>query len=344
MIISYSASFRKCLKTVLPIHFMIAITGGAGFIGSWVAERMKDRDDVLIIDNLFGGSKENISEIVDGEHVRFIRADVVESSDLLEDADVIFHFAADPNVKRSAERTAEVFRVNVEGTFRVLEAARKGRCKKLFFASSSAVYGNAEKIPTPESSPLKPISNYGASKASGEMMCRAYSHLYGIDITIMRLANIFGPRSDHGVMFDFIQKLKLNPRELEIWGNGLQRKSYLYITDLLDAIELLLPLKGLETFNIGHEEWITVNEIAEEISKAMGLSPKFIYRMLDGRLLTKAELDEYQKDHQGLAGWRGDVPQFLLDISKIKALGWRPKVGIKEGISRYVETLKRRSL
>ena len=167
-------------------------------------------------------------------------------------------------------------------------------------------------------------------------MCQAYSHLYGIDITVLRLANIFGPRSDHGVMFDFIQKLKLNPKELEIWGNGLQQKSYLYITDLVDAVSYLLPIKGFNVFNIGHEEWISVNEIADEISKAMGLSPRYIYKMPDGRLLTKEEMEEYQRNGQAMAGWRGDVPKFLLDISRIKALGWRPKVDIREGIRRYV--------
>jgi len=200
------------------------ITGGAGFIGSHLVDALvKEGHEVIVIDNYLSGLS------LKNEKAKYIDKDITKD-DIIEDlkgTESVFHLAADPNVKTSAENPSESFKLNTIGTFNVLEACRKADVKQIVFTSTSTVYGEAKVIPTPEDYPCEPISNYGASKLAGEAYLSSYSHSYGIKGTSLRYANIFGERSNHGVIFDFFHKLKKNPDKLEILGDGKQEKSYL---------------------------------------------------------------------------------------------------------------------
>lgn len=298
----------------------ILITGGAGFIGSHLVDRLRNENEVIVYDNfsnaVIGERRENVA---------YFEGDILDQDALVEKTkgiDLIFHFAAAPSVKESSENPLRTFEQNVWGTMNVLEAGRKNNVPRLIFASTSTVYGEAE-IPTLESASLEPISNYGASKAACEMYFKSYSSMYGIKSIVLRYANIFGDRGNRGVMHDFFHKLKENPGKLEILGNGEQNKSYLYIDDCIDAtLTALKTREQFDAFNIGSEEQITVNQIAEVISEEMDLNPDFEYT-------------------GGRRGWKGDVPEMLLDISKIKSFGWNPQFSTEEGIRRYIRWLEK---
>ncbi|WEU39951.1 MAG: SDR family NAD(P)-dependent oxidoreductase [Candidatus Odinarchaeum yellowstonii] len=306
----------------------ILVTGGAGFIGSHIVDRLISRGDfTVILDNLSSPAGDYYKQLTENKRVKLIKGDIRDAETVLKaclNVREILHFAADPRVDASAANPIENFMINTLGTLNILEAARKTDVEKIIFASSGGtLYGDAEIIPTPESAPLKPVSCYGASKASCEMYCSAYAQSYGLNIISCRFANIYGPRSTHGVIYDFYNKLIKNPRELEILGDGRQRKSYLYIDDCVDAVLHLEKqnIKGFDFFNIGSEEWITVKEIADIIVDILGL--KNVKYLFTG----------------GRGGWVGDIPRMLLDIEKIKRLGWKPKITIVEGIKKFINYL-----
>lgn len=240
----------------------------------------------------------------------------------LEAIDTVFHLAANPDVRSSAVSPEKTFDTNVFGTFSVLESCRKADVKRFVLASTSAVYGETDVVPTPESHPCVPISNYGASKIAGEGFVSAYSASYGIKATSMRFANIFGERSTHGIMFDFYHKLKKDPKRLEILGDGNQEKSFLHVSDCISAV--LTAWKKQErrydVFNAGSGEKVKVNSIAALLCKELGLKPEFYYT---------------GTNH----GWVGDVKVMLLDTKKLQSLGWKPRVGFKEALGRYLSWL-----
>ena len=307
----------------------VVVTGGAGFIGSHLVDYLVNKyGRVIVIDNLSSGRLENIRRHIDEGSVEFHRIDLKRSEpkelvDIIRGSTIIYHLAANPEVRVSVTHPRIHFEENVLATFNLLEACRLAKIKLLVFTSSSTVYGDAKKLPTPEDySPLLPISVYGASKLACENLIITYSMLYGFKSLILRLANIVGPRQTHGVIIDFINKLKRNPEVLEILGDGTQKKSYLYIDDLLRAIEITVNYiiesnASFEVFNVGNKDWITVNEIADIVTRELGLTNvKYVYRLAtkDGR------------------GWVGDVKFMLLDISKLMKLGWRPIYSSKEAI------------
>ncbi len=290
---------------------MIAITGGAGYIGGHLTDALIDEGyDVIVIDDLSSGTYVN-------PRAELKRFDLREGNDLkLSGVDVIYHLAANPDVRTSMLDSIEHFERDVKATFNLLEIARKNDVKTVIFASSSTVYGES-KIPTPEWAPIRPISNYGLFKVMGEDMLKFYSYNYGIRGISVRYANVTGGRISHGVVKDFIEKLKRNPSTLEILGNGKQRKSYIYIEDAIDSLIFLESYyKGkYEEFNVGNEDWITVNEIAQIIEEEMNLRPTHVYKdEMDGR------------------GWKGDVRFMLLDCMKITSLGWRPKMSSSDAV------------
>ena len=304
---------------------MIVVTGGAGFIGANLVEYLLsssryEGEKILVVDNLSAGSLDNLPK---DPRVSFAKLDI--NSPLLvkklEGAKTVFHFAADPSVADSIE-PKKSFDENVNGSFNVLEACRKNNVKQFVFASTSTVYGEALVRPTPETYPCEPISNYGASKLACEAYVSSFAHSYGIKSTILRYANIFGPLSNHGVMPDFASKLKENPRELSILGDGKQNKSYLYISDCISGTLTACEkqTKICDFYNVGSESSDTVDTIAKYVSESMGVSPKFVHS-------------------GGDRGWKGDVPLMLLDITKLKKLGWKPKVSLKEGVRSYVNWL-----
>lgn len=311
----------------------VVVTGGAGFIGSHLVDRlMSDGHEVTVIDDLSSGNLNNLSRWLDNPRFRFLKADLSirgEWEKGFEGAEVVYHLAANPEVRVSSTAPEIHYRSNVQATFNVLEASRIMDVKLVVFASSSTVYGEAKVLPTPEEYyPLEPISVYGASKLASEVFLGTYSRLYNIRGVSLRLANVVGPRSTHGVIFDFVNKLSRNPKELEILGDGSQRKSYIHVSDVIEATVkvteyMLRTGTRYEVFNIGSEDSVTVVEIADLVVEAMGLKDvKYVFKPMtvDGR------------------GWPGDVKTMLLDISKIKKLtGWNPRYNSREAIR---ETLK----
>ncbi len=307
----------------------VLITGGAGFIGSHLVDRLvEDGHKVTVVDNLSTSSLDHIKKHLEHNEIEFLEWDLKkEKDDLFKDSETVFHFAAYPDVKGGNENPRRIYGDNVLATFNVLETCRKNEVEELVFASSSTVYGVAREIPTPEDHPISPISLYGSTKAAGESLLESYAHLYDIKGIVVRYANIFGPRSDHGVMYDFYHKLRENSEKLEILGDGKQKKSYLYIDDCVDATLTAWEnsKNNLDVFNIGSESQMTVNEIANGAVNAMGLNG-FEYKYTGGE-----------------RGWEGDVPVMMLDISKIRGEGWVQKISPKEGVRKYIRWLEERS-
>lgn len=313
-----------------PISGMgrVFITGGAGFIGSHLVDRLcRENTDVVVFDNLSSGRIENIQSWLGTPHFKFVRGDLLFFSKIVEslgECETVFHLAANPEVRVSSVNPKIHYKQNLLATFNLLEGVRKVGCVKNFiFTSSSTVYGEAI-IPTLEDyTPLKPISFYGASKLASEALIMGYANTYGFKATIYRLANIVGARSQHGVIHDFIKKLRKNPKTLEILGDGTQKKSYLHIEDCIDAILTALRVgnERVEVFNVGSEDQVSVKEIADIICAEMGLK--------NVRYIFTGGVD-------GGRGWKGDVKVMLLSIEKIKRLGWKPKLNSRQAVRKAV--------
>jgi UDP-glucose 4-epimerase len=310
----------------------ILITGGAGFIGSHLVNAlMKQNAEVSVLDNLSGGNIANIKQWLNDQNFSFIQSDLLNKKETLKavkDYAVIFHFAANPEIRLSSVEPDVHFDQNTIATFNLLEAARKSGVTKTFiFTSSSTVYGDASQIPTPEDyAPLEPISVYGASKLASEALIMAYAHTYGFNGVIYRLANIIGSRSRHGIVYDFIEKLHRNPRELEILGDGTQAKSYLYVDDCVEAM-LFSSTKAsrhVEVFNLGSEDWIDVVSIARIVVEEMGFE-NMTFRLTRGV--------------DGGRGWKGDVKYMLLAVDRLKSLGWKPKLNSNAAVRKTVKNL-----
>ncbi len=303
------------------------VTGGAGFIGSHLVDALVARGDrVLVIDSLTAGSKNTIAGHLQSGSAGLIVADLNDDGwqDAIRCADRVYHLAADPDVRQSAVSPEGPVDNNILATFRVLEAMRTFGIREIIFTSTSTVYGDAAVIPTPEDyTPLEPVSVYGASKLACEALVAAYCHSFGMRGWNFRFANIIGPRSGHGVITDFIRKLRDNPRELEILGNGKQTKSYLLVQDCIDAILYAVSHAHdtVNTFNIGSEDWVDVRTIADIVTGEMQLRGV-----------------QYQYTG-GERGWVGDVPRMQLSIGKIKKLGWKPAHGSRESVELAVRAL-----
>lgn len=311
------------------------VTGGAGFIGSSLCEALvREQWDVIAFDNMRVGSQKNLSSIEQSGSAARIRVAVGDCNDLNELArhmsgcDVVFHLAANPEVRMELNDPTECFRQNIQGTYSVLEAFAKTSPKTIIFTSTSAVYGDAIIRPTPEDySPVIPISLYAGSKLASEAMISAYCHTYGKHGIVLRLANILGPRSTHGVVVDFVSRLRKNPRELQILGDGQQTKSYTHIDDCVSSILTAFKVSKstYDVYNVGSEDQISTTQIAKITVDAMGLK------------------DTMFKYHGGLSdgrGWVGDVKNMLLDISKLKAAGWIPNHDSRESVRLTVTSLE----
>jgi len=305
----------------------ILITGGAGFIGSHLVDGLTEKNKLTVLDNLSSGRLEFIQQHLENPNFDFHKTDLLKDDidKYFKDVDEVWHLAANPNVRIS---DVNVHLEQIIVTKNVLEAMKKNNIKKITFTSTSTVYGEAidkNKKPTPEDYPTFPISLYGASKLSCEALICSYCHTFDFQAWIFRLANIIGPRSTHGVIYDFINKLKNNPNELEILGDGNQTKSYLFIDDCIDAMLLARKKSNdrINVFNIGSEDWLPVRKIAEILCEEMGLRPKFRFT-------------------GGDRGWKGDVPLMLLGISKIKGLGWKPKCNSNEAVRNVIRHIAKK--
>ena len=295
----------------------ILVTGGLGFIGSHLVDSLMNKGNVIFaLDNLSNGTVKNVKQWMGNSDFHFVKTDLLGSLESISDLsfDIIFHFAANPEVRVSSIAPDVHFRQNVQATFKLLEFIRKTQSNSTFvFASTSAVYGEPDEIPTPEKyAPLKPISVYGATKLASEALITAYAHNYDFKAIICRLANIIGPRSNHGVIYDFVHKLRQNPNELEILGDGTQTKSYLYVEDCVNAILLVLNrvMDFVEIYNVGSIDKVNVKTIAKIVTEEMELK--------DAKLSLTGGVD-------GGRGWKGDVKTMLLDINRLRDLGWQPR-------------------
>jgi len=250
---------------------------------------------------------------------------------MLSDVDLIFHLAANPEVRTGFKNPEISFRENIENTFNLLEAIRKSKIDTIVFSSSSTIYGEPEIIPTPENyGPLYPISHYGASKLACEGLISAYCHSYGINGLIFRLANIIGSRSNHGVIIDFIKKLEYDNKTLQILGDGTQSKSYLHVSDCINAILFCTNKieEKMEIFNLGNYDQIDVITIAKKIFDELKLN--------NVKISTTNDVPEGR-------GWIGDVKFMNLDIKKLEDLGWKPKysslAAVEKSISEIVKEI-----
>lgn len=315
----------------MPEDSSILVTGGAGFIGSHLLDRLLAKNRVTVLDNFSSGRREHIARHLDNPKFLLLEGDLLDA-EVVEKAvagkDMVFHIAANPDVKLGAENTRVHLDQNMLATYNLLEGMRKAGIKRIAFTSTSTIYGEADVVPTPEDyGPLKPISLYGASKLSCEALISSYCHTFEMQSWIYRFANIVGERGTHGVLVDFIRKLRSNPKELEILGSGRQRKSYLEVKDCVDAMIHCVDKSKGETniFNIGSPDSVDVTEIADIVAGQMGLSD-VNYRYTggaDGR------------------GWKGDVKIMQLSIDRISKLGWRPRRGSAESIKVAVDALLR---
>lgn len=370
------------------------ITGGAGFIGSFLAYALllsKKNYHVTVLDNLSRGNLKNISRWLGSPRFEFVQADLLDYSTsspndqkasplqkIVDNSDIIFHLAANPDVAIGTVNTQIDFQQNVRATYNLLEAIRKSqpvpdsenvtgeetqKKKRVIFASSSTVYGKANKRPTPENySPLYPISLYGSTKLACEAIISGYCHMFDIYGIVARLANIIGPTNTHGVIYDFITKLSVHPDFLDILGNGQQDKSYLYIDDCVNALMMLSDLMQrnsesiIETQqNVNKRQEIPVvkssaGEIGSQNDKKSDLTQYDVFNIGSDDTITvmqiaKIVIDqlslknedvkiEFKNSFKDGRGWKGDIPDFWLDCLKLKGIAWKPKYSSRDAVLR----------
>jgi UDP-glucose 4-epimerase len=308
------------------MHYFI--TGCAGFIGSSLTDRLlQNGHHVTGYDNLSTGIMTFLANAKQSSNFTFIQGDLLDREKLeqsMQGCDMVMHLAANADVRFGTDHPGRDLEQNTIATFNVLEAMRQNNIKKIAFSSTGSVYGESTVIPTPEDAPF-PIqtSLYGASKLAGEGLIAAYCDGFDFQGYIFRFVSILGERYTHGHVFDFYKQLLENPTQLHVLGNGKQRKSYLYIQDCIDAILCAMekvPDK-VNIFNLGTDEYCEVNNSIGWICEYLDLSPKLNYT-------------------GGERGWIGDNPFIFLDCKKIRALGWKPKLTIREGVIQTIKFLK----
>jgi UDP-glucose 4-epimerase len=306
----------------------VFITGGAGFIGSHLVDKITRKGwQVTIYDNLSSGKKEFLRQHIGKNYFKFIKADLSNLPKLIksmEKHDLVFHLAANPDIRYGIKYTDIDLKQNTIVTYNVLEAMRINNVKDIILTSTSTVYGEPKVMPTPEGyGPLFPISLYGASKLACEALCTSFAHTFGMKCWIFRFANIVGSRGTHGLIFDFINKLKNNSKKLEILGNGKQAKSYLLVDDCVEAMlyAYLHSKDQFNVYNLGCNDQIDITTIAKLLVRKAGLkNVKFVFT-------------------GGKRGWPGDVPQMFLAVNKINNLGWKSKNNSRQAVEIAIEMM-----
>lgn len=305
----------------------ILIAGGAGFIGSHLCDKLiENGNDVVVADKLIMG-KQNIEHLVGNPHFKFYELELADQDNVdriftENKIDAVYHMAANSDIQKGGKEPSIDFNDTLLTTRAILEGMRKADVKNLFFASTSAVYGEMLDVKLTETTGgIKPVSYYGGAKLASEALISSYVSMCDMNVVIFRFPNVIGPRLTHGAVFDFIRKLRKNPNELEILGNGTQCKPYIYVLDLVNAIvELTQEFKpGEDVYNISVlSKGTTVTHIAEIVVDVLGLSGvEFKYT-------------------GGDRGWKGDVPRFSYDISKVLSTGWKPKHTSDEAVRQTV--------
>ena len=305
----------------------VFVTGGAGFIGSHIVDELISRNhEVVVYDNLSTGYECHMTSVLSSGRVRLVVGDILDYGNLsraMEGSDLVFHLAANADVRGGKSNTKVDLQQNIIGTHNVLECLRLHGIGEIVFTSSATVYGEPEIFPTPETYAPLQTSLYGASKLAAESIIQAYCEYFGIRSYMFRFVSWIGERYSHGVVFDFINKLRQKPCELEILGDGNQRKSYLHVEDGVRGIFLALEniQESKNVINLGHEDFMNVKRLASIVIEEMGLKDvRFRYT-------------------GGQRGWLGDSPFVHLDITKIRSAGFRPLVPIEDGIRRTVRYL-----
>jgi len=304
------------------------VTGCAGFIGSTLTDRLLEQGhDVIGYDNFSTGFPEFLKTAQESPQFTLIKADLLDKETLtksMQKCDIVFHIAANADIRFGTEHPYKDLEQNTLATFNVLESMRENNIKRIIFSSTSAIYGEASVFPTPEDVAIpSQTSLYGASKLAAEGLIQAYCEGFGFQTLIFRFASILGERYTHGHVFDFCKQLVNNPEKLHILGNGKQRKSYLHVQDCVDAI--LLATKKMNNkmsiFNLGSDTYFEVNNSVNWICERLNIQPNLSYS-------------------GGERGWVGDNPFIFLDCSRMRALGWQPKYSIQESIIKTVDFLQ----
>jgi len=307
------------------VTLRVFVTGAAGFIGSHMVDRLLAAGHHVVgFDNMSTGQRGFLEKALGHPQFRFHQADLLYRTSLaqaMEGAELVVHFAANADVRFGTEHPRKDLEQNTIATWNVLEAMREHGSKRIVFSSTGSVYGEPDIFPTPETCPF-PIqtSLYGASKLAAEGLIQAYCEGFGLQGYIFRFVSILGERYSHGHVFDFYQQLAEHPEHLHVLGNGHQRKSYLYVQDCIDGILAAIERANdkVNIFNLGTDEYCEVNDSIGWICEHLGLRPKFTYS-------------------GGERGWVGDSPFILLDCSRIRALGWRPRLTIKQAVLATIE-------
>lgn len=305
----------------------VLVAGGAGFIGSNLVDLLLEKGHfVCCVDNLYLGKLSNIEHLNKCNRFKFYNTNICDQLEIEKivrenNIDYVMHLAANSDIQASAQNPSIEYENTYSTTYSILEIMRKNNIKKLFFASTSAVYGNkTEELLTEDTAQLSPVSYYGAAKLGSEALISAYAYMNDMSVLVFRFPNVIGPRLTHGVVYDFIKKLKLNQQSLEILGDGHQTKPYIYVDDLTEAIvQFMDSPKGVALYNIGVDTSTSVNRIADIVCEEMNLkNVRYTYT-------------------GGSTGWKGDVPRFEYGLEKIHSAGWKAKYTSDEAIRMAVK-------
>ena len=303
----------------------VVVTGGAGFIPSHLEDIMVEKGhDVVSVDVIEKERSHNIEHLMEKDNFSYVRMDITDVESfvkLTKDCDFIYHLAANSDIQNGGQNPSIDYKNTFQTTRSVCEAMMRNGIENMFFSSTSAVYGDIKGKLNEETGNLRPISYYGASKLASEAMISSYSYMNDFNALVFRFPNVIGPRLTHGVIFDFIRKLKKNPKRLQILGNGKQNKQYVYVTDLVKGISNFSEKieKGYNLYNVSTESFTDVNTIADLVCERLGL-------------------DDVKYEYTGgECGWKGDVPSFEYDVSKAKKHGWKYSFNSTESVK---ETLK----
>jgi UDP-glucose 4-epimerase len=306
----------------------IFVTGGAGFIGSNLVDRLlAGAAAVTAYDNLSTGQLRFLDQAQGKPGFKLVEGDLLDEKKLtgaMAGHDFVFHLAANADVRFGTQHPRKDLEQNTIATYNVLEAMRANGIKHVAFSSTGSIYGEPNVFPTPEDAPF-PVqtSLYGASKLAGEGLIAAYATGFGFRGYVFRFVSILGERYSHGHVYDFYQQLTGHPDRIDVLGNGKQRKSYLYVQDCVDAMLAVIG-KAQETvnvYNLGTDEYCEVNDSIGWISAKLGVNPQRHYS-------------------GGDRGWIGDSPFIFLDTKKVRSLGWKPKLTIRQGVEKTVEYLR----
>lgn len=307
------------------------VTGGAGFIGSHLVRRLlEEGNEVIVVDNFTLGTQERVDQFSDNPNYKFYKLDIDKTEEFCEalkdeKVDIVYHLAANSDIQKGGKNPSVDYGDTFMTTYSTLEYMRRTGVKNLFFASTSAIYGDEKgKLMTEDLGGLQPISYYGGAKYASEGFISSYTHMNDLHTMMFRFPNVIGPSLTHGVIFDFKRKLENNPHELEILGDGTQTKPYVYVLDLVDVIMMMtkdIPA-GVSVYNIGVETATSVTTIADIVCEELGYT------------------DVEYKYTGGNIGWKGDVPKFQFDLTKIHNAGWHSSRTSDEAVRDTVRSIR----